>query len=245
MGNVADHGLDLWSDRQQRELHQPELCTRHGHVRDRGPRGAQYNRLGVEHGVGLGRQRLECHLVSGDDTTIGTDHTQGSAGGSINLAPGSTSISGASVGGNITVPAGSSLILTNSTVGGNITATNPGSITICGSTVGNTVKISGASGFVLLRDAGDDGCAPNTFRTSVTLTSNHGAVDLVGNHIGSNTSVTGTTGTGPFLPDDQGAELEGNTIGGTLSCSGNTPIANDGNPNSVAGARSGQCPGSF
>jgi len=173
------------------------------------------------------------------------DHTQASAGGSVTVASsGSTCITGGSVGGNLTVPAGASVVLTNATIGGGITANNPGSVTICGTTVGNAVKVSGATGFVLLGDPGDDNCAGNSFRTNITLSSNHRGVELGHNHIGANTSVTGTTGVGLF-PEDVGAELEGNTIGGGLACSGNSSIINDGQPNSVGGARSGQCTGSF
>jgi hypothetical protein len=102
------------------------------------------------------------------------------------------------------------------------------------------VNISGSTGFVLLGDPGDDGCAGNTFRATMTLSSNQGGLELGHNQIG-NTTVTGTTGTGPFR-DDVGAEIEANTIGGNLKCSGNTPAAtNDGQPNTVTGNRTGEC----
>jgi hypothetical protein len=39
-----------------------------------------------------------------------------------------------------------------------------------------------------------------------------------------------------------GTEIEANLIGGGLRCSGNTPVAiNDGQPNTVAGAETGEC----
>jgi hypothetical protein len=54
--------------------------------------------------------------------------------------------------------------------------------------------------------------------------------------------VSGTTGTGPFLPDDSRTEIEANTIGGSLSCSGDTPSAtDDGHANTVTGSRGGEC----
>jgi hypothetical protein len=103
------------------------------------------------------------------------------------------------------------------------------------------MRISGASGFVLLGDPGDDGCAPNAFRSSVTLTSNQSGAELGRNQITGAVSVTGTTGSGP-LPDDAGAVIEANTIGGGLACSGNTPMASDNHqPNTVYGTRSGEC----
>jgi hypothetical protein len=75
----------------------------------------------------------------------------------------------------------------------------------------------------------------------VTLSGNQGSVELGGNQIGGrviiSNNVTGGSG-------ESGVEVEGNHIGGTLSCSGNTPPpTNDGQPNTVTGARTGQCTG--
>jgi hypothetical protein len=42
--------------------------------------------------------------------------------------------------------------------------------------------------------------------------------------IGGSVSINGTSGNGPF-PEDQGAEIEGNVIGGSLACGRNTPAA--------------------
>ena len=103
------------------------------------------------------------------------------------------------------------------------------------------VNVSGASGFVLLGDPGDDLCGGNRFNGAVILGSNHGGLELAANRIANNTSVTGTTGTGPF-PEDNRAEIEANTITGNLACSGNSPPAtNDTQPNTVSGNRTGQC----
>ncbi len=75
----------------------------------------------------------------------------------------------------------------------------------------------------------------------MTLSDNHSGAEVMDNHVGGTVQVQGTTGTGPF-PEDTRAEIEGNTIGRSLICSGNVPApTNDGNPNSVAGARQGQC----
>jgi uncharacterized repeat protein (TIGR01451 family) len=177
-------------------------------------------------------------------TAIGADHTQGSTSGSVTVGPGSTSISGATIGGNIYIPAGSSVVITNSSISGALTASNPGSIAVCNSTVGGSVTISQASGFVLLGDPGDDACAPNVFQSNATLSSNHGALELLSNRIAGTTTVTGSSGTGPF-PEDVGAEIGANTIGGALNCSANVPANDDGQRNTVSGSRSGQCTGSF
>ena len=86
---------------------------------------------------------------------------------------------------------------------------------------------------MLLGDPDDDACAANTFRGRVSLSDNHGGVELSGNRITGALSVSGTTGIGPF-PDDAGAEIEANAIGGTLKCGANSPVAtNDHQGNTV------------
>ncbi|WP_158844577.1 hypothetical protein [Streptomyces sp. NRRL WC-3742] len=70
---------------------------------------------------------------------------------------------------------------------------------------------------------------------------NRSGAELVANRIGGSVEVNGTTGTGPF-PEDDRAEIERNTIRGSLHCTGNTPPpTNGGNPNTVHGTRAGQC----
>jgi hypothetical protein len=54
-------------------------------------------------------------------------------------------------------------------------------------------------------------------------------------------NVTGNHGGGPF-PGDAAPEIVANTVRGGLTCLGNKPApTNDGRPNTVTGARSGQC----
>jgi hypothetical protein len=156
-------------------------------------------------------------------------------------------ITGQNIPGSIYVPAGKSLVLTNSTVGGTVTASNPSSITVCNSTVNGSMTISGATGFVLLGDPGDDNCPGNTLRGNVTLQNNAGGLELASNHISGNTTVAGNSGFGRVPGEDDRPEIEVNTIGGYLACSGNSPgVKNDGPPNNtVSGARSGQCAAPF
>lgn len=147
----------------------------------------------------------------------------------------------ATVDGGIDNAAGGSVIVQDGTVNGGISATYPRAVTLCNTRVNGAVTVSGASGFVLIGDPGDDGCGGNTIRGGVTLTSNHAGVELGHNSISGPTSVSGTTGKGPFA-DDVAAEIEGNTITGSLACSSNLPApTNDSQPNVVSGARSGQC----
>ena len=98
-----------------------------------------------------------------------------------------------------------------------------------------------ASGFVVFGDPGDDGCPGNTVISgTVKLTNNHADAEVVANDIPSLT-LSGTSGVGPF-PDDTAAEVEGNHVIGTVACTGDSPApTNDGDPNTVGGARTGQC----
>jgi hypothetical protein len=93
-------------------------------------------------------------------------------------------------------------------------------------------------------DGGDDGqpaCAGNTVKASVSLSGNTGGFEVGGNAITGSASFTGNTGTGPYWQDAV-PEIEGNGIGGSLSCSANSPApADGGQANKVSGPRSGQC----
>ena len=160
----------------------------------------------------------------------------------VTLSGASLCLDGARFPSNVTIAAGTAVaIIGGTSIGASLTATNPGAVAICGSTISGNLKVSGASGAVLVGDPTDDACAGNTIVGSVTLSSNHGGVELGHNHIGSKSMITGNSGTGP-LPEDVYTEIEANTIGAPLSCSGNTPgVTDDGQPNTVSGPRSGQC----
>jgi hypothetical protein len=163
----------------------------------------------------------------------------------VTLGSGTTCLLNDTIGSSVTVPAGASVVIVNSTINGGLTATNPAAVSVCGSRTSGAVNISGATKFVLLGDPGDDSCAGNQFRKGVTLSANAGGVEVGHNTISAGVSVTGTSGHGPAV-EDVGTEIEGNTIGGGLKCSGNTPVAtNDGQPNLVSGAESGECSSPF
>ncbi|MET8631093.1 Ig-like domain-containing protein [Kitasatospora sp. NPDC004669] len=153
----------------------------------------------------------------------------------------STCVLNATVHGSVTAGAGTALFIGNSTVQGSVTSFGSTLVGVCGTTVTGSLTASGASRFVVIGDPGDDHCAVNQIQSSVQLSNNTGGLEVVGNHIGGTLLVTGNTGTGPF-PEDNRPEIEGNTIGGSLVCSGNTPPpTNDGHPNTVTAARTGQC----
>src|SRR5439155_1700763 len=77
---------------------------------------------------------------------------------------------------------------------------------------------------------------------NVTVSANTGSTELGGNTFKAQVSVTGNTVT---VSDPDGAtavEIEANTITKDLACSTNAPgVTNDSKPNTVSGARSGQC----
>ncbi|GAB7184733.1 hypothetical protein ATKI12_4564 [Kitasatospora sp. Ki12] len=153
----------------------------------------------------------------------------------------STCIVGATVHGAVHDAKDGALYISGSTVHGAVLFSGGTLFGMCGSTVTGTTNVHDASGFVLVGDPGDDGCAGNRIGGSLLLGDNHGGLEVVANQVGGSVQVQGTTGTGPF-PEDTRTEIEGNTIGGALLCSGNNPApTNDGHPNTVSGQRLGQC----
>jgi hypothetical protein len=143
---------------------------------------------------------------------------------------GTTCFVDAYVGGDVTVPAGARVSFTNTTVSRSLNASG-GLIVMCGSYVGGASTLSGA-GPLTLGDL-DRGCAGNSFNSSVQLLSSNGGVRFIGNGLRAGLTVTGTHG-GPTV-------IGGNSVGGSLACSGNNPTAvNGGRPNAARG-RSGEC----
>jgi hypothetical protein len=168
--------------------------------------------------------------------------TLSGAQGSLVIQPnGTTCLEHATVSGNVQVRPGARLFVEHSSTTGPIVADAPAFFGLCDSSVRGSVSVSDASGFVLVGDPTDDACGGNTVTAGLVLQNNHSGVEVAANHVGGSVSISGTTGSGPF-PEDQGAEIEGNVIGGSLVCSGNNPAPkNDGQPNTVTAARSGQC----
>jgi hypothetical protein len=170
--------------------------------------------------------------------------TLSGAQGSLVIQPnGTTCLQNATVSGSVQVRPGARVFVEHSSTTGPIVADAPAFFGLCDSSVRGSVTVADATGFVLVGDPTDDACGGNTIGAGVVLQNNHSGAEVAANHISGSVSVSGTTGSGPF-PEDQGAEIEGNVIGGSLVCSGNNPAPkNDGQPNTVTAARSGQCAG--
>jgi hypothetical protein len=158
------------------------------------------------------------------------------------ISGGSWLLSGVCIGGTLSVTSGTSVAIVNSTIKNQLTVTNPGTVAVCGSTIVGNTSVSGATGFVLLGDPRDDGCAANSFK-NVSLSSNTAGVELDVNAISGNVSLTSNKGGGPF-PEDVNPSVEANQIAGNLACTSNVPPpTNNGRPNAVNGNRTGQCAG--
>jgi hypothetical protein len=166
-------------------------------------------------------------------------HTSNGAAGNLTLSGGSWLVTGR-VGGTLTIGAGTSVAIMGASTGGGIISTNGGAFALCGTAVGSSLQVTGASGFVLVGDPGDDGCAPNTFGSSVSLTNNAAGAELGSNRVNSSVTFNNNAGGGPF-PSDVTPHVEANVITSSLACTGNNPApTNQGHPNSAA-SKAGQC----
>ncbi len=175
---------------------------------------------------------------------VGCTRTVSGAAGTVVVTSGAACVAaGTKVAGSIIVQPGAALYLNGASVGGSVQAQGASEISICGGTLGS-LSVRGASGYVLLGGDGDDPaahCAANTIQGAAVLDGNRGGLELGGNQITGSAQVTNTGGAGPDA-EDVTSEIEGNQIGGDLICSGNSPApTDDGRPNRVAGAHTGQC----
>lgn len=179
--------------------------------------------------------------------TVGCTRTvTGTQPGGLKLTAGSTCITNATVNGAITISAGAAVSISNSHLNGSMTATSALALTICGSTVKGSVGVLGTAKYVLIGDGGDDGtpaCAGNTFSGTVMVAGSKGQMEFGGNTVTGSVIFNDSSGTGPD-EETTTSEIEANTIGGSLSCTGNTPSpTNDGHPNKLNGPAAGQCAG--
>jgi hypothetical protein len=113
---------------------------------------------------------------------------------------------GATVSGSVQVLAGGRLDVENSTITDSIKATGAAAVRVCGSSVGSG-QVSGSTGPVVIGDAAE-GCAVNTFRTTLVLTSNTHGLQVIGNRV-LLIAALGNSGAGPF-PDDTAPRIIGN-----------------------------------
>jgi hypothetical protein len=178
-------------------------------------------------------------------TITGTNPTK------LTVSSGLTCLVGADQMGSVTVAPGASLLVTNSTINGRVTATSPDTITYCGSTEQGTLSVSGATGAVTLGDGG--ACAGDSF-SSINITGATGPVAV--NELQESGTLTLSGDTGGIAVNvssvDGAVHVEnnagpsvtvaGNTVNGSLYCTGNNPVPTDNNSiNTVSGTATDQC----
>jgi len=171
-----------------------------------------------------------------------TQTLTGDVNGPVSVGAGaSLAVTDARVVGPITVSAGGSLTLVNSRVTNGIEATSPSFFSLCGSQIaapsgstGKGVVVKNATVPVRVGDP-SAGCAGNRVAGDVVLIGNSAGLTLGANVVSGNVTVNDNTA-GAVV-------VKGNTVYGTLGCSGNSPApTNAGQPN-TAPTKTGQCAG--
>lgn len=141
--------------------------------------------------------------------------------------------------GGVTVQPGGGLVYYGTVTGG-ITSTGAVGIWLCGTSVSGGVSVTGSTGQVVIGNGSS--CAANSIKGGLTVSSNTGGVQIVGNNVTGGITVNNNSGPTPTSVQYVG----GNSFTGGLACSGNVAsLSNNGQPNSGSGTRSGQCAGSF
>jgi endo-1,4-beta-xylanase len=129
--------------------------------------------------------------------------------------------------GTLLIDDGTTCLAEGATVRGPVKVAAGAGLVAVGATIVGPVSASGAD-VVALEDSLISG--------ATTISGTTGRVSLIGNEITGPVRLTGnTTGSEPIV-------VSGNTITGALSCTGNEPAPDDGGiPNTVTGAKQGQC----
>ena len=134
---------------------------------------------------------------------------------------------------NVTVGAGGSLTAPGATINGSVTAKNAASVSVgANTTIGVNVQLVGTPGLI------------DIFNSTIG-----GSIQIVGSASTESITVDTNIVTGSVTlanNDSGGNEVDNNTIGINLACSGNMPAPKDGSPakpNTVSGNKTGQCAG--
>jgi len=173
----------------------------------------------------------------------------------LTVTSGMTCLLNATQNGQVTVEPGAALSVTNSTVNGTVTATSPSGVRYCGSTEHGALTVTGATGPVVLGDGGN--CAADTIPSVVTVTGAAAPVSVFGLKQNGTLTLENDTDEVTFVgsqiaglvhvnnnavPAPAQITVSGNTVTGSLDCSGNDPApADNGVVNTVSGTASGQC----
>jgi hypothetical protein len=215
--------------------------------------------------IGMG---LATVPASAADTTCTTTLSNGTINGNL-VVPNNASctLTNETVTGSVTVGTGASLRVDGSTIGGNIRASHCNFVQLINTSgavnVGGNVAIEFCTGkrngyfrpdFSVsspITISGNFTCSNNdTSRTdSIPCAAEFGSVGgnvQVNNNVVANVEVEFNTVQGNVQVNNNTPDfafVEGNNIGGNLSCQGNAGVRDEGNPNTVAGHKLGQCAG--
>jgi hypothetical protein len=203
-----------------------------------------------------GNDKDGADLVAADDFVYGEPGCTRTIGAVLSptvvASPGDiVCLNGTTVNGSVQAGPNSVVVMNGGFVTGNVTTNTAAFLSLCGTTVRGAVTAQSTSGFVRIGDAQNDdgiGCLGNNIRGNVSVLNGRGGFEVGGNQIFANMTATdnqlfsriaearpGPLQLGPS--DEDGHEIEGNYIGGQLTCLRNNPnVTDDGKPNQVVGS---------
>jgi hypothetical protein len=150
----------------------------------------------------------------------------GSVGGNLVVKAGQSVLlsSKARIEGNVTVTPGGALDVEGARIEGGISANKSTRVRMCGAGIEGSLMASNGTGKVAIGE-GTTSCPGNAIEGNLTVTGNSAGVRIVGNTIDGNLMVTANAG---------GATVTKNTVHGNLTVTGNTGTVLD-KPNTVEG----------
>jgi hypothetical protein len=179
-----------------------------------------------------------------------TKQLTGTITNGVTVGSGTTCLTNATVSGDVTVSRGAELSITNSTIRGRVSTDRAAAVAICNSSIVGILTVRSSTGPVLIGDGGDGAggggvtCPGNTLGGRVELTHNDSGVELGGNTVRDQVTISDNNPnpSSVLAADDATVEVEANHITGRLNCSHNKPApVNDGLANTVSGLRTDQC----
>jgi hypothetical protein len=172
----------------------------------------------------------EAHEGSKNTTTVTvisySQTISGSVGGNLVVQAGQSVLlsSKARIEGNVTVMPGGALDVEGARIEGGISASKSTRLRMCGASIEGSVMAINGTGKVVIGE-GTTGCPGNAIHGNLTVSGNSAGVRVVGNTVDGNLMVTTNAG---------GATVTHNKVSGNLTVTGNTGTVVD-KPNTVEG----------
>ncbi len=159
--------------------------------------------------------------------------------GPISVKSGETvCLRGAVVVGDVTVSPGGAVTITDTRLVGNVVANGPAFFSLCRSQIAGAVSVSNSTLPFKIGDP-EAGCSGNSIAQSVNVTGNTGGLSVGVNSIGANL-IANSNKIGASI-------IKANKIGGSLACTGNSPLPINSQPPSntpqtnSAATKTGDC----